>query len=120
MGNIQGLWANVGTIYSSKENSLSNFGNHVKKEFVIEATIKHSSINRESLFSKSRKREVVMARQACTYIFYKHLGFTTTAASKFFNRDHATTIHSVHRVEDSFYIKDGLFDFVNEIIEKIK
>jgi len=62
------------------------------------------NITHKELKSKTRLQEVVAARQAIWYIFHKEYGMTFTSLAKMFDKNHATIIHGVRRVEDSLYL----------------
>ena len=59
----------------------------------------------EQLESTSRKLEIVTARNFCFAYFYS-LGNTLTQIAKAFNRNHATVIHGIKRLQDFIEIKD--------------
>jgi chromosomal replication initiation ATPase DnaA len=66
------------------------------------------------LLSRVKSQDTVLVRQLFAYILVKILGFSTTKAGEVLNRDHATMIHSVNRVEDMFFTKDR--DFMEVIV----
>ena len=62
------------------------------------------NITYEEMKSSTRIQEVVSARQSIWYIFNKEYGMTFTSISKIFNKNHATIIHGVKKVEDELYL----------------
>lgn len=75
-------------------------------------------ITTEQLESKSRKSEIVTARNFCFAYFYS-LGNTLTQIAKAFNRNHATVIHGIKRLQDFIEIKDPeTIDFLVELRTK--
>lgn len=70
------------------------------------------------LQSKSRLREDVYRRQYLMYFLIKKTTIPKTKIGAMFNRDHATTIHAIRRVEDAQYTKDVEFwRIVSEVKE---
>jgi chromosomal replication initiation ATPase DnaA len=57
------------------------------------------------IFTPTRKREVVIARQLFCYVTMTHYHFTWVAVGKFLNRDHSTIIHSVKTYSDYIQMK---------------
>jgi chromosomal replication initiator protein len=61
----------------------------------------HYNISIERIRDKTRKREVVVARQVCIYFMKKHTKETLKNIGIFVGgRDHTTAIHSIHTVND--------------------
>ena len=56
-------------------------------------------IDSGSLFTNTRRREVVNARQVCMYI-RREAGHTFEAIGRFFGKDHATAVHSCYVTKD--------------------
>jgi chromosomal replication initiator protein len=54
----------------------------------------------EELFTPSRYREVVNARQVCMWVMHKYSSATLRAIGNHFNRDHATVVHSLLMVDN--------------------
>jgi chromosomal replication initiator protein len=70
-------------------------------EAIINAVLADFGVDQKALHSKSRKREIVLARQAAMYLCKKH---TTQSVSRIGivigNRDHATVLHAIKNVEN--------------------
>lgn len=70
-------------------------------EAILAAVINTFGVDMKSINSKSRKREIVWARQAAMSLCKKH---TTQSVSRIGqvvgNRDHATVLHALKNVED--------------------
>ena len=62
------------------------------------------NVSYKEMQSSTRIQEVVSARQSIWYIFHKEYGMTFTSISKIFNKNHATIIHGVKKVEDELYL----------------
>lgn len=70
-------------------------------EVILKAVISTFGVDMKSINSKSRKREIVLARQAAMALCKKH---TTQSVSRIGqvigDRDHATVLHAIKNVED--------------------
>ena len=82
---------------------------------IIEKVCEHFKFEQSVLHSKSRKREVVQARQVAMYLAKKH---TENSASKIGhligNRDHATVLHACKNIKDQMAVDK---EFSAEIAE---
>ena len=68
---------------------------------VIEVVNKYFGINEEQILSKSRKRDLVEARQFTQYYLHKVLNYTCVKVGKITgNRDHATVLHACDATKD--------------------
>jgi chromosomal replication initiator protein len=101
---------------------------HVKntgKEITIDAIQKmvceYYDINYEKLQAKTRKREIVQARQISMYLAKKFTkNSLKTIGEHFGGRDHTTVIHSCQTVND-LIDTDNLFrDQVKELQQKVQ
>ena len=60
----------------------------------------HLNIMSRGIHTKSRKREVVQARQVAMYLAKTHTDFSTSKIGKFIgNKDHATVLHACKTVK---------------------
>ena len=76
------------------------------------------------LISKSRETELVTARQVYWHLMMKN-GYTHREAGKLFNRDHATVVHGINKINDLMsigysYLKRYLdaIDDKNEVMKQ--
>lgn len=73
-------------------------------ENIIFEACKKYDITREEFFSKSRKTEIVEPRQICHYLAYRSTNLSYAKIGKIIgNKDHATVLNSVRRVEALIY-----------------
>jgi len=54
--------------------------------------------------STERSGDVLMVRQALSYIFYEKYSLTLSAIGRLFNRDHSTIINSVNKIKDAIWL----------------
>jgi chromosomal replication initiator protein len=78
-------------------------------------------IERESLLSKSRKREFVEARKVVSWVGVEKLGLTLKYVGKDIlnGRDHTTVIHAIKSFHDLYETEDGFRMKVDTIIQKL-
>lgn len=99
----------------------------VNIDYLIESVCTEFCVSRKEMITKTRKREVVIARYVVFYILYKtigHLSLSTIGA--LFLKDHATVLHGIRQVDliletkDIFYydsVKKLLRNFVPKLTE---
>ncbi len=103
---------------------LKNFVKNVGREISIDSIQKlvcaHLSVNIELLKAKTRKREIVQARQISMF-FAKELTKSSlkTIGLHFGGRDHSTVIHAVQTVNDLISIDKEFRKNIEEIKKKI-
>lgn len=61
---------------------------------------KLTQTNTNFVTSKSRVRDVVLARHALAYYMKKHTEFSLVYIGSMMSKDHATIIHSVNQIKD--------------------
>lgn len=67
---------------------------------IIESVCKHFNVTTAAVSSRSRKRELVVARQVSMYLAQKYTKMPTSRIGKLIGgRDHSTVIHSCTQVE---------------------
>lgn len=67
---------------------------------IINVVCKHFDLEPVAIHTKSRKREVVQARQVAMYLAKAHTDFSTSKIGKFIgNKDHATVLHACKTVK---------------------
>ena len=80
---------------------------------ILERVCEHYHVNTEEVSGKSRKRNLVVARQVSMYLAQKHTKMPASRIGKLIaGRDHSTVIHSCEKVEERMKI-DSIF--CNEI-----
>lgn len=67
---------------------------------IINVVCKHFDLESSAIHTKSRKREVVQARQVAMYLAKTYTDFSTSKIGKFIgNKDHATVLHACKTVK---------------------
>lgn len=103
---------------------LKQFINNISKELTIEhiqnLVCDHFDMPTELLKSKTRKREIVQARQISMFLAKKHTKTSLANIGKFFGgRDHSTVIHACQTVSNLMDTDNSFKDNVELIQRKI-
>lgn len=69
----------------------------------------------ENIFSKTRKREIAMARQIAMYIAKEETMYSLKAIGRFFQRHHSTVIHAIDTVLDLAFTNKKYNDKLNRV-----
>lgn len=68
---------------------------------IINTVCKHFGIDTATIHTKSRKREVVQARQVAMYLAKKHTDFSTAKIGLLIgHKDHATVLHACKTIKE--------------------
>lgn len=68
---------------------------------IIAASTSHWGVTPDEVFSKSRKANIVMVRQAIMYLAQKHTKLTASRIGLLVGgRNHATVLHAIHQIEN--------------------
>jgi len=81
---------------------------------ILEVVSSVSRLDRTTIMSKTRRRDIVQARQIGMYLLYKYTRFSYQKVGSYFGKDHATAIHSENK------IKDALRGFDPNLKEKVE
>ena len=92
----------------------------VNFDMIVESTAEFYGINPDSIFSKSRVRNVADARQIVMYLCHKLTSLSSTVIGQKLNRTHTTVLHGITAVEDRVNFTKDLLDAVTAIEEDLK
>lgn len=103
------------------KNFVSEINREITVEFIQELVAEHFELPVEILQSKTRKRQVVIARQLSMYLAKQMTNQSLkTIGENFGGRDHSTVIYSCRTVQDLMET-DAIFkDTVSDLERKIK
>ncbi|SMO62344.1 chromosomal replication initiator protein DnaA [Solitalea koreensis] len=104
---------------------LKNFIKHSSKEISMESIQKlvceYFEIPMEMVKSKTRKREIVQARQISMYLAKNHTKASLKTIGQFYGgRDHSTVIYACQTVEDLIDTDKKFKNWVQDIQKKLK
>lgn len=77
-------------------------------------------ISVEDLMSQKRTKEISYARQLAMYICRTLLDLSLPKVGKSFDRDHATALHAIKKIEQSIKINNNVKNDYSDIIQSIK
>ncbi|MBQ8672480.1 MAG: chromosomal replication initiator protein DnaA [Bacteroides sp.] len=88
---------------------------------IIGTVCKHFNVDVATLHAKSRKREVVQARQVAMFLAKKHTDLSTTKIGALIGgRDHATVLHACKTVRDQQEVDKSFSEELEEITASLK
>ena len=88
---------------------------------ILKVVCKHFDLEPSAIHTKSRKREVVQARQIAMYLAKNHTDFSTSKIGKFIgNKDHATVLHACKTVKGQLEVDKSFHAEVQEIESLLK
>jgi chromosomal replication initiator protein len=93
------------------------------KDLILEETSKYFGIMINAIMGRSRKREIVVARQSSMYMIKKSLGdiISLKSIGQFHGkRDHSTVIHAITTIDDLIYTDREFKLKIAGLKEKIK
>ncbi len=88
---------------------------------IIQTVCKHFELEPSAIHTKSRKREVVQARQIAMYLAKTYTDFSTSKIGKFIgNKDHATVLHACKTVKGQLEVDKNFHAEVGKIESLLK
>lgn len=88
---------------------------------ILNAVCKHFGLEFSAIHTKSRKREVVQARQIAMYLAKQHTDLSTSKIGKFIgNKDHATVLHACKTVKGQCEVDKTFRSDIEEIEASLK
>lgn len=98
----------------------------VEKEITIEDiihnTCEYYHVKDESVYSSSRKRDIVLARQVAMYLTHKHLPNLSLAriGQCIGSKDHSTVLHACRTIEEQLEVDKAMELAIEDIEAKMK
>lgn len=90
--------------------------NDITIDKVQKVVCQYFNITRDSLLSKTRKRQIVQARQIAMYMSRNHINCSlSTIGSETGGKDHATVLHACTTVQDLMSIDKTFKQYVTDI-----
>ncbi|MBQ7663211.1 chromosomal replication initiator protein DnaA [Prevotella sp. E13-27] len=83
---------------------------------ILDKVCQHYNVSQQNVFSKSRKRDYVLARQISMYLAQKFTKMPTSRIGHLIGgRDHSTVIHSCSAVEQRLKVDRAFMEEINSI-----
>ncbi len=103
------------------KNFISNTTKEISMEYIQKLVCEYFEVPVEMVKSKTRKREIVQARQISMYLSKSHTKTSLKSIGQFFGgRDHSTVIYACQTVEDLIDTDKKFKNYVQDIQKKLK
>ncbi len=103
------------------KNFIKNTSKEISMEYIQKLVCEYLEVPVEMVKSKTRKREIVQARQISMYLAKSHTKTSLKSIGAFFGgRDHSTVIYACQTVEDLIDTDKKFKAYVNDIQKKLK
>ena len=91
-------------------------------EDIVHSTCEYYHIKDESIYSSSRKRDIVLARQIAMDLTHKHLPNLSVAriGQQIGSKDHSTVLHACRTIEEQLEVDKAIEGAIEDIEVKIK
>jgi chromosomal replication initiator protein len=106
---------------SMLKNFIKNSSKEISMEYIQKLVCEYFEVPVEMVKSKTRKREIVQARQISMYLAKSHTKTSLKSIGAFFGgRDHSTVIYACQTVEDLIDTDKKFKGYVADIQKKLK
>jgi chromosomal replication initiator protein len=103
------------------KNFIKNTSKEISMEYIQKLVCEYFEVPVEMVKSKTRKREIVQARQISMYLSKSHTKTSLKSIGAFFGgRDHSTVIYACQTVEDLIDTDKKFKAYVHDIQKKLK
>jgi chromosomal replication initiator protein len=131
---LEGMLIRVGAYASLNQASITidlvrQIMSHVIKEknkeitidMVIKEVCSHFGVTLSDVRSNKRIRSIIHPRQVAMYLARKLTDSSLVSiGEKFGGKDHATVLHSIHKIESELNVKKELKSTVEKVVQKLK
>lgn len=101
---------------SALNEAVSEGAEEITSESIISAVTAYYRISKAELIGKSKKKEIVIPRQICSYLMCELLSLPLVSiGQELGGRDHTTIIHSRDKIEEMCRINDKIAKDVDDI-----
>jgi chromosomal replication initiator protein len=103
------------------KNFIKNTSKEISMEYIQKLVCEYFEVPVEMVKSKTRKREIVQARQISMYLAKSHTKTSLKSIGAFFGgRDHSTVVYACQTVEDLIDTDKKFKAYVHDIQKKLK
>jgi chromosomal replication initiator protein len=103
------------------QNIVSNIEVEVDIDFIQKAVSEYFSVPLDALKAKTRKKEIVVARQVAMYFAKEYTNFSLKAIGQYFGgRDHSTVIHAIQSVNEMLESNRKFKTSLDELKKKLR
>ncbi|WP_069660231.1 chromosomal replication initiator protein DnaA [Arcticibacter eurypsychrophilus] len=112
---------NLALAKSMLKNFIKHTSREISMEYIQKLVCEYFEVPIEMVKSKTRKREIVQARQISMYLAKSHTKTSLKSIGQFFGgRDHSTVIYACQTVEDLIDTDKKFKNYVQDIQKKLK
>lgn len=101
-------------------NAVKTSKKQITFELIVETVSDYYNINSDSIYGKSRKREISDARQVVMYLAKEMTQLSSTNIGMRLSRDHATVLHSCRMVKERVSIEKKLQEDIENLTNALK
>ena len=101
------------------DNTVKTHKREITFDFIAETVATHYNIDIDSLYGKSRKREINDARQVVMYLAKNIAQLSSTIIGLRFSRTHATVLHACKQIEQRMQFEKVLKGDLDNITSKL-
>jgi chromosomal replication initiator protein len=105
----------------SLKNIVHDIESEVGIDFIQKTISEHFAVKIDDLKAKTRKKEIVIARQVSMYFCKEHTNHSLKSIGYHFGgRDHSTVIHAVQSVNDMMHVDKRFREEMEELKKRFK
>jgi chromosomal replication initiator protein len=103
------------------KNIVHDIDTEMSMDYLHKIVTEHFNVSLESIKSKTRKKEIVIARQVAMYLAKQYTKHSLKSIGEFCGgRDHSTVIHAIQAVNDMLDTEQQFRASLEEIKRKVK
>ncbi len=103
------------------KNIVQDIESEVGIDYIQKTISEHFTVKMDDLKAKTRKKEIVIARQVAMFFCKEHTNHSLKSIGYHFGgRDHSTVIHAVQSVNDMMHVDKNFKEQVEELKKKFK
>lgn len=111
----------IGLVKQILQNMVNNIEKEIDIDFIQRSVSEYFDVTIDSLKAKTRKKEIVMARQVAMYFAKEYTNYSLkTIGLHFGGRDHSTVIHAIQSVNDLIDTNRKFKTSIEELQKKLK
>lgn len=101
--------------------AVRNVNKPITIEGIISSVCSHFNLDESTVYTKTRKRDVVQVRQISMYLAKKHTDISTSKIGQLIgNRDHATVLHACKIIKDLVEVDKSFKSKIEDIESSFK
>jgi chromosomal replication initiator protein len=103
------------------KNIVHDIDTEMSMDYLHKIVTEHFNVSLESIKSKTRKKEIVIARQVAMYLAKQYTNHSLKSIGQYCGgRDHSTVIHAIQAVNDMLHTEHQFKVSLEEIKRKVK